>query len=68
MTPENESLGLIGNAPLVHGVSCNKAHHRGELEYNHGRDDNQPFEVAGVTYCGRCHAHLPPETHPRQEP
>ena len=46
-----------------HGVSCPKVAHIG-AGYLHGPDDDRPYDVDGVTYCGRCHgwlgAALPP--------
>lgn len=39
-----------------HGRDCRKKLHRGgEL---HAEDDDAPFSVDGVMYCGRCHMAL----------
>ena len=40
--------------PLYHGVTCEKRFHVGG-EYLHGSSDDTPYNVDGVTYCGRCH-------------
>jgi hypothetical protein len=37
-----------------HGRTCPKAPHNGE-GYLHGKDDDSPYTVDGVNYCGRCH-------------
>lgn len=37
-----------------HGKDCPKAMHLGE-GYLHAADDDQPYDVDGVMYCGRCH-------------
>lgn len=43
---------------VQHGVDCPKAAHvnGGEL---HAPDDDRPFDVDGLSYCGRCHCYLP---------
>ena len=41
----------------VHGIDCVKAPHGGD-GYLHGPDDDEPYEVGGVHYCGRCHEAL----------
>lgn len=39
-----------------HGVDCPKAEHeRYGGGYLHGPDDDSPYDVDGVLYCGRCH-------------
>ena len=40
--------------PITHGVNCPKAPHVGD-GYLHGEDDDTPYDVDGVPYCGRCH-------------
>ena len=42
----------------VHGKTCIKALHVGS-GYLHGADDDKPYDVDHVTYCGRCHSALP---------
>lgn len=37
-----------------HGRDCPKAQHVGE-GYLHAADDDRPYDVDGVRYCGRCH-------------
>lgn len=38
----------------VHGSTCEKVKHTGG-DYSHGHNDNGPYDVDGVKYCGRCH-------------
>ncbi|MFA5380222.1 MAG: hypothetical protein WC455_30955 [Dehalococcoidia bacterium] len=38
----------------VHGKTCRKAPHVGE-GHLHGEDDDTPYYVDNVKYCGRCH-------------
>lgn len=40
-----------------HGINCRKVPHcfRGD-GYLHMESDDGPYDVDGVTYCGRCHA------------
>ena len=45
------------DAPIVHGVNCRKADHIGN-GYLHELDDDAPFDVDGLYYCGRCHMEL----------
>jgi hypothetical protein len=37
-----------------HGKDCPKEPHLGE-GYLHAADDDRPYDVDGVLYCGRCH-------------
>jgi len=39
---------------VQHGVDCKKAPHIRE-GYLHAEDDDGPFDVDGIAYCGRCH-------------
>lgn len=41
----------------VHGRDCAKAPHIGTGHLHDAKDD-RPFDVDGVTYCGRCHEYL----------
>lgn len=45
------SYGLIGG---MHGKDCPKVQHIG-AGYLHEHDDDTPYEVDGLWYCGRCH-------------
>jgi hypothetical protein len=47
---------LVGS-PVIHGENCPKKAHivTGHL---HGEDDDSPYLVDGVYYCGRCHTAL----------
>lgn len=40
--------------PLIHGRTCRKVHHE-HGGYLHASDDDGPYDVDGVMYCGRCH-------------
>lgn len=41
---------------LEHGVNCNKVVHvQGRAGYLHAENDDTPYDVDGVMYCGRCH-------------
>lgn len=40
-----------------HGTDCPKVEHIGE-GYLHDENWDQPYEVDGLCYCGRCHAWL----------
>ena len=41
----------------IHGQDCNKAPHIG-TGYLHDVNDDLPYDVDGVTHCGRCHEYL----------
>ena len=43
-----------------HGRDCPKIVHLG-AGYLHGPNDDEPYNVDGVTYCGRCHGWLEQE-------
>lgn len=43
---------------LQHGVMCPKAPHTKGDGYLHHGDDDGPYWVDNVTYCGRCHFHI----------
>lgn len=40
-----------------HGINCEKRSHFRD-GYLHGADDDTPYDVDGVKYCGRCHVAL----------
>lgn len=42
---------------LEHGFTCPKVQHDG-LGHQHGPEDDAPYDVDGVSYCGRCHQAL----------
>lgn len=48
-----------GTTFMVHGVSCPKVRHDSTDSYMHRKDDDGPYDVDGVNYCGRCHTSLP---------
>lgn len=41
-----------------HGVNCPKRRHYDDCAYLHSSDDDSPYDVDGVMYCGRCHRAL----------
>ncbi len=43
--------------PIRHGVDCEKKRHLGG-GYLHSEDDDSPYDVDGLAYCGRCHQWL----------
>jgi hypothetical protein len=45
-----------------HGVDCQKALHSGR-GYLHMANDDTPYSVDGVWYCGRCHIFLSTMSH-----
>lgn len=40
---------------IQHGVNCPKVEHDRRGGYLHSDDDDRPYDVDGVSYCGRCH-------------
>lgn len=38
-----------------HGIDCRKVTHHESGGYLHAEDDDAPYTVDGVEYCGRCH-------------
>lgn len=40
-----------------HGINCPKVIHEGD-GFLHSPDDDSPYSVDGVIYCGRCHMAL----------
>ena len=41
---------------LQHGRDCPKVlHDASKTGYEHGPDDDRPYDSDGVQYCGRCH-------------
>ena len=40
--------------PIKHGIECKKVEHIGE-GYLHQSHDDLPYDVDGMSYCGRCH-------------
>lgn len=56
--------------PLRHGVSCVKRYHVSSAAgygYMHADDDDGPYDVDGVKYCGRCHEFIAPAPDGAQE-
>lgn len=52
---------------IIHGKNCPKVSHSGRQGLLHGADDDQPYDIDGVAYCGRCH-HALPVAEPPQDP
>lgn len=49
----------LARKAVVHGVSCHKWPHRSTGGYEHDANDDGPYDVDRVSYCGRCHHCLP---------
>lgn len=43
---------------IIHGKNCKKQVHLWP-GYAHSEDDDSPYDVDGVSYCGRCHLVMP---------
>ena len=56
---EREIFALKKQAEFMHGVNCEKVKHDKSGGYLHADDDDRPYDVDGVMYCGRCHICLP---------
>jgi hypothetical protein len=50
-------IGVADAAQPVHGKTCPKVRHFGSGDL-HDEDDDTPYDVDGVRYCGRCHVAL----------
>ena len=49
----------------IHGVTCTKRTHTpAQGGYLHGPEDDRPYDVDGLTYCGRCHEALAGDPRP----
>lgn len=48
---------LTANLDIKHGKTCNKKPHT-LTGYLHDAEDDSPYYVDGVSYCGRCHQYL----------
>jgi hypothetical protein len=61
MKPADEATGGM-NEPartVEHGRTCIKAPHQPmRTGYLHRADDDRPYDVDGLLYCGRCHVYL----------
>lgn len=43
----------------VHGETCQKVPHtHSSGGYLHAADDDRPYDVDGLKYCGRCHRYM----------
>jgi hypothetical protein len=54
----NERNWTTDGYVMVHGRTCPKAPHGNDGGHLHGPDDDMPYAVDGVEYCGRCHQAL----------
>jgi hypothetical protein len=54
---EANSSGIYRPAAEA-AVTCEKVAHTRD-GYLHAEDDDTPYDVDGVSYCGRCHRSLP---------
>lgn len=55
-------IGKEKGAPLIHGVNCLKVQHT--RPHMHEPDDDSPYPVDDVWYCGRCHFAITPPAVP----
>ena len=39
-------------------MTCQKVRHNEHSAYMHPPDDDGPYSVDGVKYCGRCHTYM----------
>jgi hypothetical protein len=46
---------VIPAVKFEHGKDCKKAEHRDGGGYLHDANDDRPYEIDGLMYCGRCH-------------
>ncbi len=47
---------LAPGQSMRHGIDCKKApHNNPNGGYLHHEDDDRPYDVDGMAYCGRCH-------------
>jgi hypothetical protein len=51
------ALAEVHGKGIVHGATCEKKPHV-RSGYLHGEDDDSPYMVDGLKYCGRCHTSL----------
>jgi hypothetical protein len=63
-----KTLAALLSSPQggAHGIICHKATHVGD-GYLHNSDDDTPYCVDGVYYCGRCHYAIKPPESPTSE-
>lgn len=59
---EPRDIGKERCVPLVHGVNCLKVQHT--RPHMHEPDDDSPYPVDDVWYCGRCHFAITPPAVP----
>ncbi len=53
--PISKKVTVYEKLPLIeHGKNCPKVLHVGP-GYLHGDDDDTPYGIDGIAYCGRCH-------------
>lgn len=45
---------MTNELPIIHGTTCKKVKHI-RSDHLHLEDFDGPYDVDGVTYCGRCH-------------
>lgn len=53
------TVGSQDALDMRHGVNCPKVKHETWHYYMHASDDDTPYNVDGVSYCGRCHHVMP---------
>ena len=59
-TAQTTDSEAVGCRDLVrHGADCKKVKHEERAGYLHAEDDDSPYDVDGLAYCGRCHHWMP---------
>ncbi len=51
---ETKNRATLGIEKINPGLVCEKEVHNGK-GYLHDAKDDSPFNMGGMTYCGRCH-------------
>lgn len=60
MSERGKRFPPMSDHAIVHGTNCKKAQHEERGGYLHAEDDDSPYYVDGLAYCGRCHHWMPP--------
>lgn len=59
MKNTRSKAGSQDGLDMRHGTNCEKVEHGSRCGYLHDSEDDSPFSVDGVYYCGRCHHVMP---------
>lgn len=63
LATELRESGSLHRTDVRHGADCEKVPHNEKGGYLHAAEDDSPYDVDGVSYCGRCHRCLPRVSH-----